>query len=88
MRVVEVCSNVAIKEPCPEGFLHTGELMRIAYDKGRKDELIRTFYVLRGKYTPQFQVRDCGTHYIKANYSTFDWIDKNTFEIIRDVEDE
>lgn len=87
MRVVEVCRNVATKERCPEGFHYTGEVMRIAYDKRRNDELIRTFYVLRGKYTPQFRVRDCGDHYIKANWSTFDYINKNTLEVIRDVED-
>lgn len=88
MRVVEVRHNEVINEPCPKGFLHTGEVMRIAYDKGRSDELIRTFYVLRGKYTPQFQVRDCGDHYIKSNYSTFDYINKNTLEVIKDVSDE
>lgn len=88
MRIVDVYRSDVVDEPCPEGFLHTGEVMEIAYDKGRKDELIRKFYVLRGKYTPKFEVRDCGDHYIKANFQTFDWIDKNTFEIIKDVQDE
>lgn len=87
MRVVEVY-NEAITDEAPKGFSYTGEVMKIAYDKGRTDEMVRTFRVLRGKYTPQFEVRDCGDHYIKANYRTYDWINKNTFEIMRDVEDE
>lgn len=87
MRVVDVRFAKEINERCPKGFLHTGEVMRIAYDNGRKDELIRTLYVLKGGYTPKFQVRDCGDHYIKANWSTFDYINKNTLEVIRDVED-
>lgn len=88
MRVIEVYNGDTPTENL-SGCVYTGEIMKIGYDSGRgKDEIIRTFHVLRGKRTPKFEVRDCGDHYIKANYRTFDCIDKKTLEIVRDVKDE
>ena len=38
-------------------------------------------------WTPYGCVRDCGDHYIKANYSSYDRIEKGTFVITKDVDD-
>lgn len=38
-------------------------------------------------WTPYGCVRDCGDHYIIANYSSFDRIEKGTFAITKDVDD-
>lgn len=86
MRVIEVYST-EISGEAPDGFEYTGEIIKIGYEASKNDEIVRTFYVLKGKKTPQFEVRDCGDHYIKANYSTFDYIDKKTLEIEKDVKD-
>lgn len=88
MRVVEVYSTDISNSTCLPGFEYTGEVIKIGYEACKNEEIIRTFYVLRGVRTPQFEVRDCVDHYIKANYSTFDYINKKTLEIIKDVEDE
>ena len=39
------------------------------------------------KFTPYLCVRDCGNHYIIAGYSSYTRIEKETMEIIHDVED-
>lgn len=46
-----------------------------------------TYVVFKGRRTPYGYVRDCGDHYIKAQYSRYDSIDKETLEITVDVED-
>lgn len=87
MRIIEVY-NDEVKEKDLPGCSYTGEVMKIGYDGWKGNVIERTFYVVSGKRTPKFEVRDCGDHYIKANYRTFDFIDKKTHEIIRDVKDE
>lgn len=87
MRVAEIYNEI-IEEPCIDGFTYTGETIKIAYDIGRNREIFRTLHVLKGDYTPQFELRDCGDHYIKANFSTFDYIDKETLHIEKDVQDD
>lgn len=47
-----------------------------------------TKVVLRGFYTPQGAIRDCGDHYIEALYSRYLWISKDLKYIIDDVEDQ
>lgn len=66
-----------------KGFEYTGELMYIQYPGGG-DEIQR---VIKGKFTPHGAVRDCGDHYIKANYSSYTRIDKGTMKLTHDVED-
>lgn len=43
--------------------------------------------VIKERYTPSFCARDCGDHFILANYDRYDRVDKSTFEITKDVED-
>lgn len=71
-----------------KGFEYTGEIVEIEYTSEHPG-MVEThgFRVVRGRFTPYMGVRDCGDHYIKANYSSYDRIDKKTLEIIRDVED-
>lgn len=62
------------------------ELLEYHYeDMGH--ECVSVYCVLKGNWTPYGAVRDCGDHYIKANYSSYDRIDKVTFQVTRDVED-
>ena len=48
---------------------------------------ITVYVIFRGSWTRYGTVRDCGDHYIKANYSSYSRIDKNTLEITNNVED-
>lgn len=64
------------------GMKMTGETLTL----GNKNDNC-TYVVFTGKRTPYGYVRDCGDHYIKAQYSRYDSIDKETLEITRDVED-
>lgn len=77
-----------VQEKCLPGFTYTGDTITIGYDGWEGEVIERVFHVIKGKRTPKFEVRGCGDHYIKANYRTFDWIDKKTHEIIRNVKDE
>lgn len=65
-----------------DGFKMTGETLRL----GNEFEST-TYVVFTGRWTPYGMVRDCGDHYIKAQYDRYDRIDKKTLEITRDVED-
>lgn len=38
-------------------------------------------------WTPYGTARDCGDHYILAQYDRYDRVDKKTMEITKDVED-
>lgn len=38
-------------------------------------------------FTPYGVARDCGNHYIIANYNSYDSVDKKTLEVAKDVED-
>lgn len=67
-----------------KGFEYTGELMEIKSKKGE----ITVFRIVKGKFTPSGGVRDCGGHYIKANFSSYDRIDKATMQVVEDAEDE
>ena len=65
------------------GYTMTGETLTLG------DDLRQTEYVVfKGTWTRFDTVRDCGDHYIKAQYSRYDRIDKETLEITVDVEDE
>lgn len=60
------------------------DMMRVTYEDGTEID----FFILKGKsFTPSGCVRDCGDHYIKANYSTYTRIDKDTMSVTEDVED-
>lgn len=65
------------------GLKMTGETLTL----GDADGNNTTYVVFTGKRTPYGYVRDCGDHYIKAQYSRYDRIDKNTLEITKDVDD-
>lgn len=65
-----------------EGYHMTGETLTL----GDETENC-TYIVFKGSWTRSGTVRDCGDHYIKANYSRYDRIDKDTLEITKDVED-
>ena len=60
------------------GYTATGETLEI----GGTD-----YVVFRGRRTRYGMVRDCGDHYIKACYSEYISIDKETLEVTRDVDD-
>ena len=47
-----------------------------------------TYVVMTGKFTRYGMCRDCGDHYIIARYSRWDRIDKVTFKMSFDVDDE
>lgn len=66
-----------------KGFHYTGKLMEIKSESGETN----VFRVVKGKFTPSGGVRDCGDHYIKANYSSYDRIDKVSMKVTNDVED-
>lgn len=70
-----------------KGFEYTGEIMEIEYKDGLSGVVTHSFRVVKGKFTPSGGVRDCGDHYIKANYSSYDRIDKDTLKVTRDVKD-
>lgn len=38
-------------------------------------------------WTPYGTARDCGDHYIVANYSRYDRVEKKTLKVTEDVED-
>ena len=65
-----------------KGFKVTGETLTATYEDGSC-----TYIVFKGRYTPYGMVRDCGDHYIKAQYSRYDRIDKDTMKVTIDVED-
>lgn len=64
------------------GFTMTGETLTLGNEKTST-----TYVVFSGNHTPYGSVRDCGDHYIKAQYDRFDRIEKATLEITQDVED-
>ena len=66
-----------------KGYEMTGETLTL----GDENENT-TYIVFKGDWTRYNTVRDCGDHYIKAQYSRYDSIDKESLEITRDVEDE
>ena len=65
-----------------KGYEMTGETLTL----GDENENT-TYIVFKGTWTRYGTVRDCGDHYIKAQYSRYDSIDKESLEITRDVED-
>lgn len=55
----------------------TGEALRFDYEDGES-----TIYaVFKGRWTPYGYIRDCGDHYIKACWSEYLWIDKDTLDV-------
>ena len=84
MKIIRVYNKPVEKQDWT-GFEYTGEIMEVEYENrngGIQSEGLR---VIKGKYTPCGAVRDCGDHYIKANYSSYNRIDKETFAITKDV---
>ena len=72
-----------------KGYTMTGETIEIEegpYLEGENSS-ITVYVIFRGSWTRYGTVRDCGDHYIKANYSSYSRIDKNTLEITNNVED-
>ena len=65
-----------------KGYHMTGETLTLGDERESC-----TYVVFKGSWTRYNTVRDCGDHYIKAQYSRYDRIDKETLEIIKDVED-
>ena len=65
-----------------EGYKMTGETLQLGNERENC-----TYVVFKGSWTRYDNVRDCGDHYIKAGYSGYDRIDKETLEITKDVED-
>lgn len=66
-----------------KGMKMTGETLTLGDPNGSKC----TYVVFKGRFTPSGYVRDCGDHYIKAQYSGYDRIDKETLEITENVDD-
>ena len=86
MRVLRVgrieLSDQNVKWYNREGYKMTGETLTLG-DENQNC----TYVVFKGRYTRYDTVRDCGDHYIKAQYSRFDRIDKGSLLITCDVED-
>ena len=67
-----------------KGYKPTGEVFYMGDEFGVE---ITGYVVFKGAWTRTGTVRDCGDHYIYAGYSKYYRIDKDTLEIIADVED-
>ena len=67
-----------------QGLTPTGELLEVLGDNG---EHIATKAVFTGTFTAHGAIRDCGDHYIAAQYSRYDRIDKDTMRVTKDVPD-
>lgn len=63
-----------------EGHEPTGDLLVENHSTG---QIVKVIF--KGKFT--HSVRDCGDHYIIARFSRFDRLEKDTLELIEDVED-
>lgn len=66
-----------------KGFKATQDCLRVE----REDGSAETYVIMKGRYTAYGMVRDCGDHYIRAKYSSYERIDKETLEVTQDVED-
>lgn len=66
-----------------KGYKMTGETLKL----GEPGVMVCEYVVFKGTWTRYGTVRDCGDHYIKAEYSSYTRIDKETLEITYDVED-
>lgn len=66
------------------GYEMTGETVKIGWSHGYTENLI----VFRGDWTRYGTVRDCGDHWIHAGWSSYIRINKDTYEITYDAEDE
>ncbi|MCM1124594.1 MAG: hypothetical protein NC416_18620 [Eubacterium sp.] len=86
MKVKRIYREVVEKQDW-KGFVYTGEIIEIEYEDSAVGTITNSYRVVKGKFTPYGGIRDCGDHYIKANYSSYDRIDKKTLEIEKDVED-
>ena len=67
-----------------KGYKPTGEVFYMGDEFGVE---ITGYVVFNGAWTRTGTVRDCGDHYIYAGYSKYYRINKDTLEIIADVED-
>lgn len=77
------------KKAAPAGFKPTGEALTVEYrEEQNRDWGSCTYAVMTGKnWTPYGMCRDCGDHYIIANWSSYDRIEKGTLVRTHDVED-
>lgn len=82
MKVTRIYTKPVEKQDW-KGFEYTGEIVEIEYlsEPLRMVETV-SLRVVKGKFTPYMGIRDCGDHYIKANYSSYDRIEKGTLEIV------
>lgn len=75
------------KQKPPVGFEYTGEyICHSCTSHGYP--MITVHAVIKGKYTPCGYLRDCGDHYIRGWYQEYDRIEKETFKITTNVQDE
>jgi hypothetical protein len=70
-----------------KGYHMTGETLDIRYTDIDGKESGTVYVVFKGTWTRYGTIRDCGDHYIKANYSSYSRIDKDTLQVTEDVED-
>ena len=73
-----------------KGYTMTGDTLLIEsnpYESVGGLPTYTEYVVFRGSWTRSGTVRDCGDHYIKANYSSYTRIDKDTLTMTHDVED-
>jgi hypothetical protein len=72
-----------------KGYHITGEIL--CYDWRDEEKAAGCVYcefvVFKGSWTRYDSVRDCGDHYIRAKYSSYERIDKETLDVTKDVED-
>lgn len=85
--VIHTDEDLSFYERVNPGFKTTGELLVHTYDDYPLKNCQTTLVVFKGRYTASGMCRDCGDHYIIANYSSYDRIDKGTMKLTRDVED-
>ena len=75
------------------GYKPTGEILEHSWMEEQGRDGGATGYVVfkstsnRTNWTPYGMCRDCGDHYIIANWSSYDRIDKATLTRTHDVED-
>ena len=74
-----------------KGYHMTGETLSLEanpYEDVGGLPTTTVYVVFKGSWTRYGTIRDCGDHYIKAEYSSYTRIDKDTLKVTFDVEDE
>lgn len=70
-----------------KGYTMTGETLTFEWLDEQGHENGIEYVIFKGSWTRYGTIRDCGKYYIKANYSSYSRIDKETLEVTNDVED-